>query len=106
MVENWECNGKIVKLAENADEMSWADDIVYTAAGPTRTMAPRPAHTTEVLELPKVQGSWAEYYKNIIAVLNGEAELIVKPAQCLRVMKLIDLAFKASETGGAVSCDI
>jgi len=106
VVEDWECNGKIVKLAENADEMSWENDIVYTAVGPTRTMAPRPAHTTEVLELPKQDLTWAEYYRNIVGVLDGKAELIVKPQQCLRVMKLIDLAFWANETGGTVSCNI
>ncbi len=106
VVENWQCDGKIVKLAENADEMSWADEIVYTAAGPTRTMAPRPAHTTQELDLPKEQKNWAEYYRNIIACLDGKAELIVKPAQCLRVMKLIDLAFQANETGCSISCNI
>lgn len=105
-VENWECEGKIVKLAENAAEMTWADDIVYTAAGPTRTMASRPAHTTQVIDLPEVETEWAEYYRNVMGVLNQEQELIVKPEQCLRVMKLIDLIFEADKNGGNASCRI
>ena len=106
VIENWECDGQIVKLAENADEMSWADEIVYTAAGPTRTMAPRPAHTKQILELPKVDTHWADYYKNVVGVLEGREELIVKPKQCLRVMRLIDLIFEASKKSGAVICEI
>lgn len=106
VVENWECEGKIVKLAENADEMKWEDDIVYTAAGPTRTMAPRPAHTTQILELPTENPDWSEYYQNIVGVLEQKEELIVKPEQCLRVMKLIDQIFEAAENGGIASCCI
>jgi len=105
-VDNWDCDGKIVKLAENAAEMTWADDIVYTAAGPTRTMAPRPAHTTQILNLPEIETDWSDYYKNIIGALNGEQELIVKPEQCLRVMKLIDTIFETDKNGGNTSCCI
>ena len=106
VVEDWECNGRIVKLAENAEEMAWADDIVYTAAGPTRTMAPRPAHTQQILELPEVKTDWADYYKNVVGAIEGTQELIVKPEQCLRVMKLIDLLFEINKHGGAAACDI
>ncbi|MBO5070345.1 MAG: Gfo/Idh/MocA family oxidoreductase [Roseburia sp.] len=106
VVENWECDGKIVKLAENAEQMKWEDDIVYTAAGPTRTMAPRPAHTTQVLELPKVDTKWEDYYRNIVGVLEQKEELIVKPEQALRVMKLIDMVFGAVEHGGIATCYI
>lgn len=106
VVEDWECNGRIVKLAENAEEMAWADDIVYTAAGPTRTMAPRPAHTQQVLDLPEVKTDWADYYRNVIETIEGTQKLIVKPEQCLRVMKLIDLLFYVNEHGGAATCNI
>ena len=106
VVDDWECHGKIVKLAENADEMAWEDDIVYTAAGPTRTMAPRPAHTTQVLDLPEENPDWSEFYQNVMQVLENGAELIVKPEQCLRVMKVIDAIFACGEHGGTVQCRI
>lgn len=99
VIENWECDGRMVKLAENAEQMAWEDDIIYTAAGPTRTMAPRPSHTTQMMELPNVNPDWAEYYQNVVGVLNGQQELIVKPEQCLRVMKLIDLVFSSGKSG-------
>ncbi len=105
VVENWKCDGKIVQLATDS-KMEWADDIVYTEAGPTRTMAPRPVHTTAELPLPEVETDWAEYYKNIIDVLSNDAELLVKPEQVLRVMRVIDLIFKADEAGTAISCNL
>jgi len=105
LVEDFSCNGKIVSLKEDA-ELEWSDDIVYTEAGPTRTMAPRPSYTTEVSELPQVQTDWSDYYKNIVAVMEGKEELIVKPEQSLRVMKVIEQVFRAQEEGHGIKCRI
>ena len=105
VVEDWSCNGKIVKL-NSETEMEWADTIVYTEAGPTRTMAPRPSETTLTLPLPEVSTHWTDYYKNIIDVLDNRAELLVKPEECLRVMKLIDAIFESSASKKSVECSI
>ena len=101
MVEDWSCKGKIVKLREDG-EMAWEDDIVYTEAGPTRTMAPRPKHTTEEAPLPEVRADWTEYYQNIVDVLDRGAELIVKPEQVLQVMRVYDAAMRSAETNQVV----
>lgn len=105
VINDWSCEGKIVKLKSDST-MEWSDDIVYTEAGPTRTMAPRPVYTTDVLELPEVNTDWSDYYKNIVKVMNGEEELIVKPEQALRVMKVIDMVFRSEESGMGLSCNI
>lgn len=105
VVDDWGNSGKIVQLGEDG-AMTWEDDIVYTDAGPTRTMAPRPAHTTRELDLPKVDADWSEYYRNIAAVLDGTAELIVKPEQVLRVMRVVDLIFRSQEQGEGIKCRI
>lgn len=105
VIDNWSCTGKIVRL-KNDSAMQWADDIVYTEAGPTRTMAPRPTETTLELPLPEVNSSWAEYYNNIADVLAGKAELIVRPEQALRVMKVIDLLFESQKDGVGKKCRI
>lgn len=105
VVENWSCEGKIIKLKPDS-ALEWADDIVYTEAGPTRTMAPRPKTTTEELPLPEVQTDWSEYYKNIVDVLDNGADLIVKPEQALRVMRVIDALFASQEAGRGLECHI
>ena len=106
VVEDWSCKGKTVQLREDAGQMAWDDDIVYTEAGPTRTMAPRPAYTTKEEPLPEVETDWSDYYRNIVDVIDNKAELIVKPEQCLRVMKVIDLIFESEKQGHDMSCRI
>lgn len=105
IIEDWSCNGKIVKL-DDGEELAWDDVIVYTEAGPTRTMAPRPKETTIEISLPEVKTDWTDYYKNIVAVLEGKEELIVKPEQALRVMKVIDCAFESATNGISIKCNI
>jgi len=102
-ITNWKPDGKVVKRMSD-EEMKWEDEIVYTEAGPTRTLAPRPAHTVKEFPLPEIESDWADFYKNILGVLDKGAELIVKPEQCLRVMKVIDLAFESEASGKSVSC--
>lgn len=104
-IRNWACEGKMVQLKEDA-QMKWEDDIVYTEAGPTRTMAPRPSFTMKELPLPEVTTDWSDYYKNIVGVLEGREELLVKPEQALRVMKVIDLAFASNEQRQGLPCRI
>ena len=104
-IDDWNCKGKIVQLNTDAP-LEWANDIVYTEAGPTRTMAPRPPETTREIPLPDIATDWSEYYKNIVAVLNGDAELIVKPEQALRVMKVIDLLFESENKKHGLACNI
>ena len=104
-IDDWSAKGRLLRLKPNA-EMAWSDDIVYTEAGPTRTMAPRPEFTMESVPLPEVQTDWSDYYRNVTAAIDGEAELIVKPEQCLRVMKVIDLLFKSAREGVGQKCCI
>ncbi len=105
VVEDWACNGRMVKLADDR-ELGWSDQIVYTEAGPTRTMAPRPRETTEELPLPEVSTDWSNYYRNVLAAMDGKEELIVKPEEALRVMKVVDAIFESQRQGQSISCHI
>lgn len=105
VVENWRCDGKIVRL-QTEEVIPWDDEIVYTEAGPTRTMAPRPVHTTKEEALPDVETDWSDYYRNIVGVIDGTQELIVKPEQALRVMKVIDYIFESQQAGKKLTCHI
>lgn len=105
VIEDWSCAGKMIQLSSDK-QMVWDEDIVYTAAGPTRTMAPRPPSTTRELPLPEVNADWSEYYKNILDVMDNNADLIVKPEQALRVMKVIEAIFQSEEDGQSIKCRI
>lgn len=86
--------------------MKWEEKIVYTAAGPTRSMAPRPVETTKEMPLPQVDMHWSDYYRNVMAAIDGKEELIVKPAEVLRVLKVLDAIFESGRTGKSISCRI
>ncbi len=45
---------------------------------------------------------WRRIYRNIAAVLDGREELYVKPEQILRVMRVIDAAFRSSDAGETI----
>ena len=104
-VINWDCEGEIVRLSD-ANDLEWAEDIVYTSAGPTRSMAPRPRSTVETLPLPVVKGDWLDLHRNIIDVIAGKAEPIVTHAQARRCMQVVDTIFESARTGASVACNI
>jgi len=105
VVNDWACNGKMVELADDKD-LGWTAEIVYTEAGPTRTMAPRPRETTRELPLPDVKTDWCDFYKNVMASIRGEASLIVTREEELRLLSVIDLMFKAAAKGHSMKCRI
>src|SRR5690554_5832972 len=115
VIQNWNCDGKIVKLADK-NALKWENDIVYTAAGPTRTMAPRPVNTTVEIPLPDIKDAHGNeyhrhssaniFYTNLIAAIEGKAELYVKAEEALRVMQIIELAFQSAEKNQGISCSI
>ncbi|MDR1570295.1 MAG: Gfo/Idh/MocA family oxidoreductase [Oscillospiraceae bacterium] len=72
--------------------------IVMTSAGPTRTFAPRPDGVKTERELPDPDCHWTDYYKNVIATIEGREELIVKPEQVRRVLATILAAFRSAKT--------
>jgi predicted dehydrogenase len=104
VVNDWSVSGRIVRA--NTIEFRMEEGIVYTAAGPTRTMAPRPLESIEELPLPKLVSDWTEYYRNFVASTEGREELLVKPSEALRTLRVIDAAFESSSTGVCVRMSI
>lgn len=102
-IDNWECNGKIIRCIDK--DAVWEDEIVYTKAGPTKTMAPRRKESTEelVLEEPMhVVDKITVVYDQFIDAIEGKAPLTITSAQVMRVMKVMEAAFESHETGMAI----
>jgi scyllo-inositol 2-dehydrogenase (NADP+) len=49
--------------------------------------------------LETIRGSWVSYYQNIADVLNRGAELIVRPEQVLKAMRVYDAAMRSLQSG-------
>ena len=103
-IDDFSCKGDIVRA--NLDNMKWEEGIVYTVAGPTRTMAPRPEETIEHLSIPELESDAKDYFRNFRDAQAGIAELIVKPEEALRVMKVIDAVFESAEKHKSISVNI
>lgn len=104
IVENWSCDGKIIRAKET--EEHWEEDIVYTKAGPTKTMAPRRKETTEEIPLVEPDTDYTRSYKAIIDALEGNGKPLVDPKEALRVVKVIEATFESFETGKAIETNI
>lgn len=99
MIRNWDCDGKIVKIF-NHNEGSVSP--VLAGAGLTRTMAPRDGQTVETFPIVKVKSDWAEYYKNVIATLHGEAKIVVTHDELRRLMTLLEAVFESAQKNEVV----
>ena len=94
VVEDWDLSGKIVKaFSEEEKEIV----PVRTAAGLTKTMAPRREDTIRVEERPRVPGDIADFHRNVAAVLLRGEEPAVKLPEVKRVMRLMETVFESAE---------
>lgn len=105
-IKDWDSLAHVVRAKDT--KVTWEEEIIYTKAGPTKTMAPRSKSTIEDIELkdPDEYGSLLMVYENVADILDNNAELIVKPEQTLRVMKVIEASFKSYETKQSIKVNI
>lgn len=106
-IDDWDCEGKIVRCKDRED--SWSAEIPQSKAGPSKTMAPRSDDSVDIIPISApedVVDNLNPTYWQLIDKLDGKCELKIKPEQALRVVKVMEAAFKSSETGKTVKTDI
>jgi predicted dehydrogenase len=74
-----------------------------TAAGPTRSFGPAAPGLLIEEPLPEVDVSHKNYWEHFIKAFNGEEELVVKPEQVRRVLRLMDAVRESARTGEAIA---
>ena len=99
-IDDFQVNGKII--VATSDEKHDAVPII-TAAGLTKTMAPRTPDTISELPLPRIPCDIKDYYRNIAKVVNGEAEPIVTHDQQRELMRLMEAIFESAEKNQVVT---
>lgn len=102
-VENWDCAGEIVRAVDR--QVTFEEEIIYTKAGPTRTMGPRARDTVAVTRLDPADyapSDYDSYYRRFADTLDGTAPLWVKPEQAMRVMRIMEAAFESDKTGQVI----
>lgn len=94
VIEDWDMKGKIVR-ANGADEKDVVP--VKTAAGLTKTMAPRRDDSIFTEELPKVKSDIRDFYRNVMGCLDGTQESKIKLDEVARVMRLMETIFASAD---------
>ncbi len=79
---------------------------VQTAAGITKTMAPRDAQSVEEYELEIPQSDVHDFYRNFTAVIDGKAEQLIKNAEVRRVLLIMEAAHRSAETRTVIKTEI
>lgn len=95
VIRDWTSGAEIVS-ASGIDE----NDVVpvHTASGITKTMAPRREENIHKTEIPVVESSLYDFYRNVAKTLDGEEKIIVKLPEVMRVMKLMEAVKQSAET--------
>jgi predicted dehydrogenase len=99
LIEDWSLQGRIVMVSD------WdkRDAVpVVTAAGLTKTMAPRTDETIKTYPLPAVTSDVRDFYRNVRRSLRGEETPLVTHAQMMRVMRLMEALFESAERNETV----
>ncbi len=96
VLNDFKPRGEIVR----AKGMNEKDIVpVKTAAGFTKTMAPRREDTIFHEELPEVESDVRDFYRNVMDVIENGVEPLVKLQEVMNVMKLMELIFESARTG-------
>ena len=100
IIEDWQQNGKIVMVSdwEKRDAVP-----VVTAAGLTKTMAPRTNETIKEYPLPKQTADVRDFYRNVVKAISGEEEQLIKHEELMRVMKLMEAIFESGEQNKVIT---
>ena len=72
---------------------------VQTAAGITKTMAPRDSITLDEYDLDRPVSDVHDYYRNFCKALEGKEALLITQDEVRAVLGIMEAAFASSETG-------
>ena len=75
---------------------------VVTAAGLTKTMAPRDDKTTVTYEVERPDSDVHDFYRNFVKAIDGEEKQIVTHEQLMRVMRIMEAAFESDRVGAPI----
>lgn len=102
LITDWREKAKVAKMkAWNEKEVL----PVQTAAGITKTMAPRDEITLDEYEIERPKSNVHDYYRNFVAAIDGKAESLIKHSEVRRVMKVMEAAFESDRIGAPVKFD-
>ena len=99
VISDWTKKTHVAKLkAWNEKEVL----PVQTAAGITKTMAPRDEVTLDEYDVKRPISDVHDFYRNFCAAMDGKEELLIKLPQVRKVLQVMEWAFLSAETGKVI----
>jgi len=103
LIEDWQKKCKVSHLkAWNEKEVL----PVQTAAGITKTMAPRDELTLDFYEIDRPTSDVHDFYRNFTRAIDGIEEQFIKAEQVRRTLLVMENAFKSAEEKNAIKTEI
>ena len=103
LIEDWQKKCRIAKLK------AWCEKEVLpvqTAAGITKTMAPRDEITLDFYEIERPTSDVHDFYRNYVRAIDGTEPALIRLDEVRRVLLVMEACFKSGETGEAIKCNI
>ncbi len=101
-VNDWRDRTRIVTCRE------WHEDDVkpvVTAAGLTKTMAPRDEKTVDESWVERPESDVHDFYRNFTRAIDGKEPQLVTHAQMRRDLRIIEAAFESDKEGRIIPFD-
>ena len=96
MIRDWREKTQVVHCK------AWHENDVLpvkTAAGLTKTMAPRDEVTTDTYEVDRPVSDVHDFYRNFCRAIDGQEEQLITHAQMRKVMRTMELAMESAQKG-------
>ena len=103
LIEDWQKRCRVNRLK------AWCEKEVLpvqTAAGITKTMAPRDEITIDSYEIERPVSSVHDFYRNLVGAIRGECESAIKLSEVRRVLLVMEACFRSGESGEALKVKI
>jgi predicted dehydrogenase len=99
IIQDWSLKGEIVMVSdwEKRDAVP-----VVTAAGLTKTMAPRTEETVKKYPLPEIHSDIRDFYRNVRASIQEDAPPLVCTEEIMEVMNIMEAIFQSAEQNRVV----
>ena len=103
IIEDWRKQAHVVKCKY------WHENDVLpvqTAAGITKTMAPRDEVTVDEYDWEKPQSDVHDFYRNVVRAIDGKEPMLITHKQVRRVMQVMEAAFESDRTKMPITVNI
>jgi predicted dehydrogenase len=97
-VDKFKPTGKIVRTAHLLENVKEDQEKSTASYGPTRSFGIPGEGLILTEDIPQVASEHLDYFRNYFKALDGQEEFLVKPEQIRRVLSVMEMCRKSSET--------